>query len=203
MKTYSKIILIITVCLTIISCSTEENEDVLQSNDNNVLVDAKADFLGELPNTSNLSREMYFATTCLRGGKNYRMVRGTKITIASSYLYTLQTDGNFVCYNLKKAGPNPDNKYDFPVWATNTQNKAVEYIYFQEDGNMVAYNADLSKVIWSSNTNFPCTPNSEDYHYFKLKENGDLTIKSNINYVTENLYTAKSMMPVTYPENFE
>jgi len=82
------------------------------------------------------------------------------------YKLVLQTDGNLVLYDKKKAmwstGTNGKNVKKLvmqsdgnlvlygtngPVWATNTSGNRGAYLILQDDGNLVIY-----KAVWSSST---------------------------------------------------
>ncbi len=193
MNNLLRIITIIFLTFLCFSCEKEESDipsqNAQQPDGNNDLIASKATRVIEVT-TNNSTRDDFYAivATC---GTNYRMSRGVELTVGS-YLYTLQNDGNFVCYNLKKG---PSNKYSHPIWATNTYGKPVQYIYFQEDGNIVAYDNNLTKVFWSSNSYNKCEPNAF------LFDNGELGVIYNDQ--GDYSYQAKEQMPTIYDENFE
>jgi hypothetical protein len=56
------------------------------------------------------------------------------------YIFSLQTDGNFVLYGWGQV-----------VWASNTVNKDAQRLILQQDGNLVIYTTQ-DHPIWSSNT---------------------------------------------------
>ncbi len=190
---------IIFLTLLCFSCEKEESSFIDQNsleknNDNSNLLVSKASEVIEITADYNNSYGFYrFRPEC---GTNYRMSRGVEL-ILGWYLYTLQNDGNFVCYNLKKAGLNPDKKYDFPVWATDTQGKAVQYIYFQEDGNIVAYDKKIEKVFWSSNKYGDC-----GFNVFLFNKGGLGVLDYSDPETIKSRYKAVLSMPTINSENF-
>lgn len=75
----------------------------------------------------------------------------------------LQDDGNLVLYNKQKEALWASNTNNIaiekcimqndgnPAWASKTNGSDASYLIIQNDGNIVLY-SDNSKAIWSSNT---------------------------------------------------
>ncbi len=196
MKTFLKNVAIVVLAIVCFSCEQETIETTLQENakpQTEGKVVNKATRVTDLTSSIN-TRESLFLDRIICG-TNVRIKRGVKITIGD-FLYTLRAeDGNFVCYNLKKGPGDPDSH---PVWATGTENKGVEYIYIQEDGNVVAYTKDFKKV-WESDlySMYDCSPRVTNGWYGFI--NGDLiTNPSRI----PGSWSAKRSMPVKYPQNY-
>lgn len=60
------------------------------------------------------------------------------------YFLRLQNDGNLVVYERQ-------GSQEFPLWASNTSNRAVDQLVMQNDGNLVLYSPGQS-ALWSSGT---------------------------------------------------
>ncbi len=199
MKTMLKNVAIVVLAIVSFSCEQETIETTLQENakpQTEETLLSKAQYVVDINQSFIDNRISNNGFVFINQGGcasiNWRIVKGTGF-IVNNFWYILQTDGNFVCYNLNKGPGDPDSH---PVWATGTENKGVEYIYIQEDANVVAYSKDF-KVIWDSKTSVP-TCNRFKYWAITAKGNINLSTLSN----SGPGFRTSVDMPVTYPANY-
>jgi hypothetical protein len=74
------------------------------------------------------------------------MLRPGEYLLSINRIYTLrlQSDGNVVIYERQ-------GEYEKPIWATGTNDRAVDRLVMQHDGNLVLYSPGQSPL-WSSGT---------------------------------------------------
>ncbi len=192
MKVLLKILSIVAVCFMVISCSKEsletENFEIAKPSEE---VSQKALTIrgGFINDVTILVSDFCIARPT--GNKNLVFGLNGRLQVGD-YLYVLQTNGNFVCYNLAKG----NGRLTKPVWATGTQNTPTTRMYFQSDGNIVAYNNDsLSNDYWNSGT-----PNYSSVTY-KFQNDGNLVVTIG-SLGRRTIFDAKRDMPDIYRENF-
>jgi hypothetical protein len=88
--------------------------------------------------------------------------RGERLTSGNDqYRLTMQDDGNLVLYDVSNR----------PLWASNTDGKAVEKCIMQVDGNLVLYLYN-GQAVWASNTQ------GKPGSYLVLQNDGNMVIYS-------------------------
>lgn len=95
------------------------------------------------------------AKNILRAGE--RLMPGQQLE-KGPYVFVMQQDGNLVLYKNGK-----------PLWASNTDGRAVQNLIMQNDGNLVMYGYN-NKPVWASGTN------GKDGAYLILQSDGNVVI---------------------------
>ncbi len=178
MKRIAKTFILSVLFLSVFSCQKEGiNTEIPQ----------------EIDNTDVLSIELPATEEIEKVGKGVSIVNNEIVftpgggLVLGNYFYTLQTDGNFVCYN---------NTTKLPVWGSGTDD-AVLFV-LQSDGNIVAYtNAERTAYSWNSET-YGATSIGRGA---VLQADGNMVVYITVNGTEFAIFSALTQMPQRFPEN--
>ncbi len=184
MKTLKTFFITLVLLLTIYSCQKEEivdetSQEMVQTNNDEINMVPFDMFRSNLINKNTPFITLIDDGTVLTSDPN------------GDFGFKLQSDGNFVCFNLKKG----NGQLTHPVWATGTYGKPVQRIVFQSDLNIVAYGSD-NTVYWNS-----ATYTNKPGGFFFL-DDGDLQVRHNTGNTAFVVYNSLLDMPQIFPQNF-
>lgn len=95
---------------------------------------------------------------------NERLATGQELGSPNGrFVLSLNLDGNLVLY---------DSESKAPIWSSNTVGTKAEFLYMQEDGNLVLY-TENGDVLWASGT---ASDQSDRFYRFQINDDGNMVI---------------------------